>query len=79
MCSLEQKQLKLGSCSDNGSTKSKAQFVFDDNTNSLSVQKEKKKNLVGVRPHKKYDSVRLFVEGADNASLYAWSLKLKLK
>jgi len=48
------KQLKLGSCSDGGSTKSKAQFVFDNDTNALSVQKEMKKTLlVGVRPNKK--------------------------
>ena len=70
------KQLNLGSCSDDGSTKSKAQFVVDDDTNALSVQKKKIKNLVGVRPDKKYDSVRLFVEGADNDSLGAWSLQM---
>jgi len=69
-------QLKLGSCSDDGSTKNKAQFVFDDATNALSVQKKTSKTLVGVRPDKKYDSVRLFVEGADNESLYAWSLEM---
>ena len=72
----DKKQLKLGSCSDDGSTKRKAQFVFDDATNALSVQKKTSKNLVGVRPDKKYKSVRLFVEGADNDSLYAWSLQM---
>jgi len=48
--------------------------VLDGDTNALSVQKTNNKYLVGVRPDKKYNSVRLFVEGADNDSLYAWSL-----
>ena len=68
--------LKLGGCSDDGSTDSKAQFVFDDATNALSVQKKKIKNVVVVRPDIKYDSVRLFVEGAANDSLDTWSLKM---
>ena len=74
----KKKQLKLGSCSDDGSTKSKAQFVFNNDTNTLSVQKEMSKTLlVGVRPNKKkYGAVRLFVDGADNDSLNAWSLKM---
>ena len=70
----------MGSCSDDGSTKSKAQFVFDDATNALSAQKKKIKNVVGVRPDINYDSVRLFVEGAANDSFDAchedgWKLK----
>ena len=69
------KQLKLGSCSDDGSTKSRAQFVFDDDTNALSVQKKRITNLVGVRPDKKYDGHYQPLHKAPGQDIRARSLK----
>jgi len=69
----KRRDIRLGICDDNGSTKRRAQFFFDKSNGELYVQKPKRKVYVGFRPNDIYGPVRLFVYGA-NDSLDKWYL-----
>lgn len=68
------KEIRLGKCNDDGSTKRRAQFFHDKTKGTLFVQKPKVKVYVGIIPTDKYAPVKLFFDGS-NESLYKWSFK----